>query len=113
MSGESPLPGQDTTQILNRLFTGRVVGQPAMGYTPIAATVVSGENSPTQVVVTVVGFDSQATCTCHYEPKFHWNGSTNVASSPPPKGTACVICFPPNDPNGYGWAIAFTGWPTE
>ena len=104
---------QDTTRILQKLFTGHVVGQPAMGYAPLEATVVSADNSTWQVVVTVNGFDSQATFTCYYEPHFHWNGSTNVKAAPPPKGTACLVAFPPNDPQGLGWAIAFTGWPTE
>lgn len=106
----NPLPAQDTAEVLNRMFTGRVTGQPAMGYAPIEASVVSA--TATQVVVAVTGFSSSAGFTCYYEPRWYWNGSANVRAEPPP-GATCIICFPPNDPNGYGWAISFRGWPTQ
>ena len=115
---QGQLASQDTTQILQRIFTGHIVAQPAMGYAPIEAVVVSADNTAWEVVVTINGFDSPSgsptpTLTCHYEPRWHWDGSANVKAAPPPAGTPCLVTFPTNTGDGLGWAIAFSGWPTE
>lgn len=111
---QGQIAAQDTTQVLQRIFTGHIVGQPAMPGN-LSAKVVTSTN--TTVTVTIDGFDSASgqptpSFTCYYEPRHHWSGSANVQASPPPKGTPCLVTFPTNDPQGYGWAIAFTGWPT-
>ena len=120
---QGQLAAQDTTRILQKIFTGHVLATPAMGYAPVSATVVAATNDgslggqtysvDTVAIVTVDGFSDQATFTCYYEPRFHWNGSANVSASPPGSGTPCLVAFPPNDPQGFGWVVAFTGWPTE
>lgn len=107
---QNPLPSQDTTQILQKIFTGRIVGKPAMGYTPLRATVIKSDNST--VTVTIINYAPTAAFLCTYEPHWHWNGSTNVQAMPPPAGTGCDVYFPPNDPQGIGSAVNFAGWPT-
>ena len=114
--------GTPSADILNRMFTGRVTATPAMGYTPLLATVVnvtagmpaSGSAPATgpQVVVTVIGFDNPSatpTFTCNFEPRFKPPSSTALT---PPAGTRCTVFFPPNDSGGIGWVAGFQDWPS-
>lgn len=110
------LGSQDTTQILQRLFTGHIVGQPAMGFAPLLANVQQVNGPAREVIVTVPSFDDNFGFTCRYEPHYYWNGSENVEATPPipaPTPTQCLIVFPGNDPQGYGWVLGFIGWPTQ
>jgi hypothetical protein len=102
--------------VVGRMFTGHITGTPAMGTAPLEAVVVRANNaSPSpSAIVTINGFSPTATFTCHYEPRFHWDGvSANIKASPPPAGTPCLVAFPPNSGQGIGWVLAFTGWPLE
>lgn len=101
---EGTLVSQDTTQTLQRLFTGHIVGQPAMGYRPLIGKVISA--TATAVVVTITTFSATASFTCRYEPR-----PQSTSPHTPPVGTTCLVVFPANEPEGYGWAIAFLGWP--
>jgi hypothetical protein len=95
---QGELIASDPTRALTRIFSGHIVGQPAMGYLPLNATVVAAIGT-TQCTVTVDGFDSNntATFTCNFQ----------TQTSTPSAGTACIICFPGNDPQGYGWVLGF------
>ena len=98
---QKSLGGQDTTQLLQRILFGRVVGSPAFPYGGVTGTVVS--STDTHVVVNVDGFDStgQASFTCLYQP----------GSGEPPTGTACFIAWPANGDH-TPWVLAFSGWPS-
>ena len=111
---QGDLVAQDTTQQLQRLFTGHLVGQPATGNLPLLATVtqVTSVNGFPAVVVTLDGFGENAAFQCYFEKRFYWNGSANVEALPP-TGIPCVVVFPKNDPQNVGFALAFLGWPTE
>lgn len=93
---QGDLAAQDTTQVLQRIFTGHIVGQPAMGYQPLPATVVSA--TKTEVVVTITTFGTTATFTCYCQ----------AQASAPSAGTRCFVQFPKNS-NGYGLVVAFAG----
>jgi hypothetical protein len=97
-------PVPDSSQLFQKIFTGNRVAKQAMGDAPVQATVVSA--TANQVVVTIDGFDrtNQATFTANYEP--HPGGGT------PPRGTPCLLAFPPNNRNRTPWVIGFSGWPT-
>lgn len=100
------LAAEDTTQFLQRLFTGHVVSKDGLGGgIGLAATVVSA--TATTCIVEIVGFEG-VTFTCNYETRVVWPGipSPNTTVIPPP-GTACVCCFPPNDPTKTGWVMSF------
>ena len=125
----SELVTQDTTQVLQRLFTGHIVGQPAMGYRPLLG-LVSANTTPTTVTVTITGFSPVTTSSglvtesggvpkaptpaptptfsCYYEPRPQASGTTKK----PPVGTKCLVVFPGNDPVNRGFVVAFVGWPT-
>lgn len=107
------LNGLDTARQFGFLFTGQRSATPAMGVTPLEAKVISATSS--QVVVTINGFDTEATFTCFYEPRFAYNGTANVAQIPP-AGTLCLVAFPSNIGQGTphsGWVMSFTAWPTS
>jgi hypothetical protein len=98
----SGLGGQDSTQLLQRIFTGRVVGAPGIAYGGVSATVVS--STDTTCIVTVPLTNSQTlTYTCLYQPS---PGNGN-----PPAGTACFIAFAANGDHSP-WVTAFSGWPS-
>ena len=101
-------PGIHDTQIIQKIFTGHRTSTPAMGLTPLQATVVSA--TATTVTVTVDNFSDTATFTALYQPHWYWNGASNVQATPP-TGTKCIICFIQNSLNP--WVLAFTGWPTS
>ena len=95
---------------LSRLILGRTPNQvkpdPAQGFAPVEATVVSA--TATQVVVTIYGFSSDATYTCNYTTQYAWNGSANVAVLPA-RGTKCLVAFPPATQDTTPWVVAFLG----
>jgi hypothetical protein len=113
------LGGQDSSRLFHKLFTGHVVGKPAMGWAPLTAVVVGANEN--QVIVTIDMFNNTAsaasstfnvstpTFSCNYEPRF--SGGSQVI---PPVNTPCLVVFPPAGPqgSGYPWVIAFGGWPT-
>jgi hypothetical protein len=103
-ASQKGLGGQDTTQILQRLFTGRVVGAPAFPYGGVSAT-------PSTCVVTVDGFFTPGhaipTFTANYEPRPQ---ASNVPPHPP-VGTPCFIVFAANGDH-TPWATSFSGWPS-
>lgn len=109
---QGQLVAQDTTRVLQRLFTGHIVGQPAMGSAPLLATVqaVTG----TFVEVTVESFNSLSAASgtpsflCYFQPVF---GGTPAVSLKPPAGTKCYVTFPVNASDGYGVVVAFRSWP--
>jgi hypothetical protein len=107
----STLAAQDSSRQLAQIFTGQRVGQPTMS-TPKQGHVVSA--TLTTIVVTIDRFKSanlpQPTYVCVYEPRWYWDGSANVRVPPPPKGTPCLVVFPPNTPTI--WVTSFTGYPT-
>ncbi len=90
---------QDSSRVLQRLFTGQRVATPAMGYAPLAAMVVTATS--TYVIVTITTFDPTATFTCYYEAR------VNAPSS----GSRCFVTFPANDLQGRGLVVAFVGIP--
>lgn len=99
------LSTQDTTQFLQRQFTGHTVGKRAFDGN-WAATVVSADANSAVVTVTVQGVDF--TFSCRYETRVTWPGIPSPRTVViPPAGTACVVCFPANEPNGIGWVLTF------
>lgn len=103
---QGQLPATDSTQVLQRIFTGHVVGGPGFPGTYLA-TVVSATDF--DCVVTIEGFDGSASFTCHHEP--HFEPSSPSTPYAPPAGTTCIVCFPANDPNRYGYVLMFRGFP--
>lgn len=115
---QGQLVAQDDTRFLARQFTGHVVGQPAMGYAPLLATVSAVYETPTGdlVEVTIAGFNNSAATTggagtpsflCYYQPVPTPSGGAQS----PPVGTKCYVAFPPNEAQGHGVVVAFRGWP--
>lgn len=99
---QASLGGQDTTQLLQRVFFNRVVGSPGVAYGGVSGVVVS--STDTQCIVTVALEQSQSlTYTCLYQPV--------PGSGSPPAGTACFIAFPANGDH-TPWVTAFSGWPS-
>lgn len=108
---QGQLVADDTTRFLARQFTGHILGQPAMGYAPLLATVVSATG--TLVEVTVDGFsNSGGTAPSAGTPSFLCYFQRVPTSDPPAAGTKCYIAFPANDAAGYGVVVAFRGWPS-
>lgn len=106
MSAPPVLTAPDTTQQLAWMLTGQRTAPPAMGTSPLEGTVVTA--TATTVVVTIVGFDSNATFTCKYTTLYKWSGSANVAVIPP-AGTDCLVVFPQNAGTPAPWVIGFVG----
>jgi hypothetical protein len=105
---QSGLSAADDTRILQRMLTGHVVAKPAFAAT-YAATVQTATDSTAVVTIDIGG--TGFTFTCNYETRVTWPG---IPSPPtpviPPAGTQCVVVFPENDPEGYGWIVAFICW---
>ena len=108
-------PGvQDTTQLLQKIMFGRVVGAPAFPYGGVSAVVVKNPN-PSQVEVTIHTFPPKPdpnglptpTFTANYEPRPQ---AGNVPPQPP-VGTPCFIVFAANGDH-TPWVMAFSGWPS-
>ncbi len=110
------LGGQDTTQILQKMFTGRIVGSPAIAYGGVAGVVLTwkdqfGNNLTTisTCKVTVpLAHGQSLTYTCTYEPRYLPPSGTALIV---PAGTPCFIAFPANGSHDP-WVIAFSGWPS-
>jgi hypothetical protein len=98
------LGAQDTSQLLQKLFTGRVVGPSAFPTGGVSGVVQT--STDTTCIVTVDGFDptGQATLTCLYQPV--------PGSGDPPTGTACFISCAANGEGLMPWVTAFSGWPS-
>jgi hypothetical protein len=101
--------GVHDTQVIQKILTGRKTSTPAMGLTPLQATVVSA--TPSSVIVTVDNFSDTTTFTALYEPHFALP-TVDLGSAPvnlPLAGTPCLICFIQNSINP--WVLCFSGWP--
>lgn len=99
------LGAQDTTSLLQKMFTGRVVAGPAFpagGMTGIVQT-----STDTTCIATIDDFATPGhptpTLTCYYEPR---PGAGN-----PPAGTPCFISHAANGDRSP-WILAFSGWPS-
>lgn len=109
---QGQLIAEDSTRFLVRQFTGHIVGQPGMGYAPLAASVVSATATTLTVDVTIDGFGTTATTKilptfrCYYEPH------PGATPSTPPSGSKCFVLFVGNDSSGLGVVVAFRGWPS-
>lgn len=101
---QSQLAAQDSTRVLQQIFTGHVVGQPAMGYSPLMAKVLGPGTAAGTVVVTITGFGGSTTpggvpsFVCRY-----------AGTTAPAPASACCIAFPTNDPQGVGIVLVALG----
>lgn len=125
---QAELVTQDTTQFLQRAFTGHVVSGAAMGESVLAAKVDG--LGPTGVIQHGTGWLTVPTVNVEL---LNWIPSTTertpkalspvwrafyakplgATPSTPPAGTACYVSFIPNDPGKNALVIAFFGWPTR
>jgi hypothetical protein len=102
VKGQAGLGGQDTTQQLQRLFTGRTIGAAPFGYAGVTGVVQSSTSSTCEVAIDNFDSSGQSTFTCNYQPQ---------GSDTPPSGTPCLIAFPANGDH-TPWVTAFSGWPS-
>ena len=110
---QTPLGGpgaQDTTQLLQKIMFGRVVGASPFGYAGVSAVVVKNPN-PSQVEVLVDNWDKTgaSTFTANYEPRYDWPSGVKTQVTPP-IGTPCLIAFAANGDH-TPWVTAFGNWP--
>lgn len=96
--------GQDSSRLLMKMFTGHLVGKPAMGWACLTGVIVSADTS--SGTVTIDNFSDQCQFSVVFETRIQWPG---IGSPPtpvaPPGGTACLVSFPPN--SGQPWVVAF------
>jgi hypothetical protein len=107
--------GQDSTRVLQKMFTGHIVGKPAMGWAPITGIVLSATTNSCVVQIdnfpnkNTTGTQSFPSFTCAVEPRHDPSDGSPIA---PPHGTACLVAFPTNGDDGTPWVLAFRGWPS-
>ena len=93
--------GQDTSQLLQKILFGRVVGSPGIPYGGIVGEVVKMKDG---LVVVTIQLPNNQTLTYHCIQPVSGFGD-------PPAGTRCFVVFPANEDH-TPWVTAFSGWPS-
>jgi hypothetical protein len=92
-ASQAGLGGQDTTQQLQKMFTGRVIGAPAIPYGGVAGKVFSS-TATTCIVIVPLPSNQSFTFTCTYEPRPQ---ATNDPPYPPTGARPASSHSPPTE----------------